>query len=220
MSRGKVGLYGPASDSTLHDEKRLGRTLAQITQDAHGRYHEAASRGNLYHASMQAGAALGTALTSTAVTLTLYNPADSGVVLSIVEIAAAITTMLAAPGAPGAATAAIVAAGNVNRQAAAPSAVTEAVVRCSLLGNSAGAGKAYTAATLPANPVVIAPLFNISYSEITAAAIAQFAGRFIAEIDGKLCLQPNTAVTIQSIGAAISGIISMMWEEIPLLPAA
>lgn len=211
-------IVGPAkrTDGMTDGPVRIGSQGCAIVDDAHAKYFEAVSRGRVFHASMQAGAALGTALTTGAVTLTLYNPLASGVQLVLMEVALTVTTMLAAPGAPGASTAAYVLAGNVNPLAAAPSATTAATVRNCYLGSAAGVGLAYTAATLPATPIVIRPLFGVSYSEITAASITQFATQFIDPTDGKIILAPNTAVTLQAIGAATSGIASMIWEEVPL----
>src|SRR5436190_14795969 len=79
-------------------ENRVGATGALAVQHAHARFHEAVSRGKLFSASMQAGASLGTSLTATAVTLTLYNPAASGFWLSLLEVGIAITTGLIAAG--------------------------------------------------------------------------------------------------------------------------
>lgn len=195
---------------------RSGITSEMIVGDAHARYYEAVSRGVVFGAAMQAGASLGTALTATAVTLTLYNPLGSKVNLVLLEVAMAITTMLAAPGAPAASAAAYVLAGNVNPLAALPTGLTAATVRNCLLGGAQGVGLAYTGATLPATPILIRPLFGVSYSEITAASIAQLATQFIDPTDGKIVIAPNTAITIQGIGAATSGIVSMMWEEVPI----
>jgi hypothetical protein len=210
-------IVGPAkrADGLGEGPTRVGITSEAIVGDAHGRYYEAVSRGVVFGASMQAGASLGTALTATAVTLTLYNPIGSKVNLAILEVALVLTTMLAAPGAPAASTAVYVLAANLNSLAAAPSAVTAATVRNELLGGVAGVGLAYTAATLPAAPVIIRPLFGVSYSEITAASIAQLATQFIDPTDAKVILAPNTAITLQAVGAATSGIVSMMWEEVP-----
>ena len=212
-------IVGPSkrSDGLANGLVRIGITGEAIVGDAHARYFEAVSRGTCFHAAMQAGASLGTALTSTAVTLTLYNPIGSKVNLVLLEVALAVTTMLAAPGAPGSSTAAYCLAANVNPLAAAPSATTEATVRNCLLGGLDAVAKAYTAATLPAAPVVVRPLFGVSYSEITAASIAQFSTQFIDQTDGKIVLAPNTAITLQAIGAATSGIVSMMWEEVPFI---
>jgi hypothetical protein len=191
--------------------QRAAATGELVSCEAHGRFHEAASRGKLFSASMQAGASLGTTLAAGAVTLTLYNPLNSGYWLSLIEVGIAITTGLTA-----ASTSALVLAGNVNTVAAAPSSNTLATIRNCLLGNAAtGVGIAYTATTLPATPIVLAPIW--SDRVIGATPVAEAGGCFTYMADGKWILAPNTAITVQGIGAAISGIVSMLWEEIPIL---
>jgi hypothetical protein len=202
----KVG-FTPSADGTTHDKLRLGKTLEQISGQAHGLYYEPVSRGTVYHASMQAGAALGTALTATAVTLTLYNPLNSGVNLVLLEVGVNITTYLAAAG-----TSVYALAGNVLTTAAAPATTTAATVRSCLLGGSAGRGVAYTAATLPSVPVVLKTVGSLHLVGGTPVSESSFS--LIDYTDGKIVLQPNTAVTLQGIGTASSGIVHMIWEEV------
>lgn len=197
-----MGIVGPryagdGSEAII----RLGRTGEQIIGDAHGRYHEATARGVVQHASMQAGATLGTALTATAVTLTLYNPAGSGVLLSLLNVSVGIST---AP----AGSAVLVLAANVNPTAAAPSATTAATVRNNKLGPASGRGVAYTAATLPAAPVVVRVLGSVLATGSTSGVVIS------DDVAGQIILPENTAITVQSIGTAPSGIVSMSWEEI------
>ena len=207
------GMIGPGLGADgSRQPARLGRTAELIIGNNHGKYYEAVSRGKCYHASMQAGASLGTALTATAVTLTLYNPANSGVLLALLHANVAITTV---PG--GAGTAVYALAVNVNPLAAAPATNTPATVRNCLLGSAAGVGISYTATTLPAVPVIARVMPGGIYWATAAAAAAPM----VAEdwVDGSIVLAPNTALTIQGIGVATSGIASLMWEEIPLLAA-
>lgn len=202
------GSVGP-SPSALgsHQPLRIGAQAEIVAQDAHGRYHEAALRGQLYSAAMQAGAALGTALTATAVTLTLYNPAGSGVNLSIIRGDLAITTAAAG-------SAALVWAANFNPVAAPPSAVTPLAsgARGYPLGNNASPrAQVYSAATLPAAPSVVRVL-------ATCPATGANMNAVLADIvDGALLIGPNTAVTLQNIGTTMSGIVSICWEEIPII---
>ena len=160
---------------------------------------------------MQAGASLGTALTSTAVTLTLYNPVNSGIWCVLLETTLGITTGLAAAGAT-----AYVHAVNVNPFAAAPTSVTNATIRNCLLGGTTGLANAYTAATLPAAPVVARTPFTSRV--IGATPVSEFSVSFIDNTDGKIILTPNTAVTLQCIGTASSGIVGFIWEEVPIIP--
>lgn len=180
-------------------EIKLAKSGELIIGEAHGRYFETGSRGNVFHAAMQAGAALGTALTASAATLTLYNPAGSGVLLSLLNASVGVT---AAP----AGQAVLVYAVNANPMAAIPTATTVAQIRCSLLGPTVGRGAAFTAATLPAAPSVARVLCTLT------AAIN--GGVIVDDINAAIILPENTAVTIQSIGVAVSGIVALSWEEI------
>lgn len=188
----------------------LNRTLA-VNRNAHGEWYNAVTRGKVFGASMQAGASLGTVLTASAVTMTLYNPSGSGVRLILLNVKVAITTILG-----GAGTAAYVLAANLDPTAAVPATVTEAVTpRNLLLGDSAVpvAGKIYTIATLPAAPIIVRVLGSLYYA--TAAAVAPVSVE--DNVNGAIVLPENTAITVQGIGQTSSGIISLMWEEVPYL---
>jgi|SRR5579864_173073 len=189
---------------------RLTKTGAMAVLDAHARFMEAVENGNCYFASMQAGASLGTALTATAVTLTIYNPAGSGVNLVIMEASVGITTGLAAAG-----TSVLVYAVNNNLNAAAPTATTNAIITNALLNNLTGKGKAFTAATLSAVPTVAKILW--SNRLIGATPVTEIAGVYVDQVDGKIIIPQGACLTIQGIGTAISGILSVMWEEVAVV---
>ena len=198
----KVGPI-PAAFGAIGEQLRAGSMGQLVVADAHGRYYEAASRGNLYAASMQAGAALGTALTATAVTLTLYNPLGSGVLVSLLSCSVAVTT------APAGA-ASYVYAANVVTNTAVPSSTTSALISGMPLGNaSVGKAACYTAATLPAAPRVIRVHSSILATGSTGIMFAQ------DEVAGAIVLGENSAVTLQGLTTASSGIVSFLWEEIP-----
>jgi hypothetical protein len=181
---------------------------ALLSLDKHGRYYEIARNGNLYHASMQAGASLGTALTATAVTLTLYNPSGSVVNLALMGVGVAVTTYIAAAG-----NTQYVLAANVDQSAAIPATNTAGTARNNLLAASAGYGKVYTATTLPAAPVIVRSIGNLHV--VGATPVSESSFNFWDNTDGALILQPNTAITLQGVGTASSGIVSMYWEEVP-----
>ncbi len=186
----------------------LTRTL-QANRAAHGEWYNAVTRGKVFEATLQAGASLGTALTATAVTLSLYNPSGSGVRLILLQVKVAITTILG-----GAGTTAYVLAANLDPTAAVPASVTPVTPRNLLLGGGvAVAGLAYSAATLPAAPEVIRVIGSTYYA--TAAAVAPVS--FEDNVNGAVVLPVNTVVTVQGIGQTSSGIVSLMWEEVPYL---
>ena len=191
---------------------RAGRFGELITGDAIGKYYELAKQGRLFLASMNAGAVLGTALTATAVTVTLYNPSGSGCNLSVIAGGVSYTTSAA-----GASTRSLVWAGNVDPAAAIPTAQTALTVRPVLLGAGfTSVGRAFSACTLPAAPVVVR-VFPLGYVNVatTPTTVAPLA--IIDYVDGALSLAPNTAVTIQGIATVNeSGIVSIVWAEIPV----
>lgn len=196
---------------------RLGRLGEQITGNAVGKYYELAKQGQLYVASMQAGAALGVALTATAVTLTLANPATSTVNLSLLQTAVSMTASQTTT----ATGESIVYAFDPTF----PTSITYAKIRPVLLGtsipaatlNGAGSqGIAATAATLAATPIVVR-VHPFNYNCFTTNA-AGAAGGWLDEVDGALVLGPGTSVTLQGLATTtgINGILSMMWAEIPV----
>lgn len=191
---------------------RAGRFGELVTQDAVGKYYEIARQGRIFVAALNAGAALGTALTATAVTVTLYNPTGSGVNLSILQGAVTWTTQTA-----GVSVASLVWAVNADPSAAIPATTTALTVRPALIGGSANSsGRAFSAATLPAIPVV-ARVFPLGASQVVTTSSALGGLAATDYVDGALCLAPNTAATIQQIATVTqSGIISIIWAEIPV----
>lgn len=201
-NQGTVGARN-LSAGTSADE-RLDRTAALVTTDGHGRYNEAVMSGRVYVASTQAGVATSTALSTTQTGFTLTNPSGSGVNLSLLEITIACTT------APAAA-ATIVLAANVNTVAAAVTQGTPLTVRNAMLGfGGTGNGLAASATTLPAAPVVIRGIGGpVATGSISPAYYKD-------DVGGAVVLTPGTAVSINSLTTAISAVISMTWEELPI----
>lgn len=198
---------GRAGQTTVQDgadrELRLVRTGAVAVADAHGRHYDAVTRGNCFVVSQQAAAALGTALTATAVTLTLYNPAGSGKNLVLLQATLAI---------PVATTAGFVAyAVNDTPAQAVPATTTATTIRNAQLGSgNASVARAYTAATLPAAPVAV---------RVLAGIISTTPGgvhTIVDNVDGGIILTSNTAVTIQGVTTNATGVISLLWEEVAL----
>lgn len=155
----------------------------------------------VYFASTQAGVATSTALSTTQTGFTLTNPVGSGKNLVLLNVDCAFTT------APAAA-ATLVLAANVNPLAAAVTQGTPLVVRNANLGNSQQpVGLAASAATLPAAPVVVRGLGGpVATGSLTPDPIHD-------KVDGALTLIPGTAISVNSLTTAISGVISMTWRE-------
>ena len=193
---------------------RSGRYGDLLTNSGLGQFYAMAKQGKLFCASMQAGAVFGTALTATAITITLYNPSTSGVDLVLLhtdfQMSAGQTTTTNAP--------IIVYAANVDTAAAAPATTTAITVRNAYLGGSAGTGVVYSAATLPAAPIVVRvhPWSHVCQNGGTVVQSAQADGGDY--VNGAIVLKPNTAVTLQGIATTtqITGIASMLWAEITI----
>lgn len=158
---------------------------------------------NIFVASTQAGVATSTGLSTTQTGITLTNPFGSGKTLVLLQFTGAVTT--ATGGAAG-----LVLAANVNPNAAAVTQTTPLTTRAANLGvTKAATGLAASAVTLPAAPVVVRSYqLAVAASSITPAAIRD-------DINGALCVAPGCAVSINSITTAVTGIWSIVWEEIP-----
>ncbi len=156
----------------------------------------------IYVAATQAGVATSTALSTTQTGLTLTNPFGSGKTLVLLQFHGAFTT---AP----AAIATLVLTANVNPIAAAVTQTTPLVVRKANLGVSGTAvGLAASAVTLPAAPVVVRGLGG----PVATGSVSQPQVR--DEINGALCVAPGCAVSVNSLTTAISGVWSLVWEEV------
>ena len=201
-----------ASDGTVNPA-RAGRFGELICGDTVGKYFELAKQGQLFCASMQGGTTLGTVLQNTAVTFTLYNPSASGVLVSLLECSISFTALQVTT----TTIETLVYAANLNTAAAIPTATTALTVRSALLGAGSGQAQAFSAATLPATPVVIR-VFPLNAFCTVTTQLAESSLSATDKIDGAIVLQPNTAVTIQELATttSASGIISMLWAEIPL----
>lgn len=192
---------------------RAGRFGELVVSESVGRYYELSKQGKIFTTARQAGTALGTALTATAVTITLYNPSGSGHNLAILHTAVALTATQTTT----ATGTVIVYAANVDPAAAIPVTTTPLTVYPALLGAGfSSVARAYSAATLPAAPVVVrVHPFGLNSFTTNAASGGTAATDYV---DGALCLAPGTAVTLQELATTTTstGIMSITWCEIPI----
>lgn len=203
QSEGRVGPIAAADGAV--ETLRLGKTLETVVQDAHGRYHEAASRGNVFVAANSAAQATSTS-SATATGLILSNPLGSGKYLSILDITVGVGAVVAAAFEVGL-------FANTNVLAAAVTHSTPLTPVCALLGSAATpVGKADSSAALPAAPTHIRTLLASGW--VTATAQSQEVAK--DEIAGAIILLPNTAISIQSVVGTQSIIASVTWEEITI----
>lgn len=198
----QVGPQRVADGPGLND-LRQGKLAELIVGDVHGRYSEPATRGLIFSAANQAPVSSGAGLTASGVNFTLYNPAGSGVLLSLLNISIGIN---AAP----AAASIIYLVQNNNPLQAAPATTTALVVGNNYLGPVTGTGKAFSTATLAAAPTVMRPIAFVP----AAATITGFVIK--EEVAGMIVIPPGCYVSIEAT-TVISLICSMDWEEIPLI---
>ena len=200
-------IEGTAGQRVVSDgadaEIRMGRYGCAAVMDSHARYYDAVSRGNCYIASMQAAAALGTALTATAVTMTLFNPAGSGRNLVLMQTTLAVVV--------GTTAGFVVYGVNGTAGQAAPTVTTvlaSGIQNALVGGGNTAVGVVYSAATLPAAPVA---------RRVLAGIISTTPGgvhTIIDNVEGGIILQPGMMVTVQGVTSNATGVISYLWEEV------
>ena len=197
----QAGYFGPVADGTQNTIGRMGKTGEEIVGNAgYGDFYEWASRGKIYMACNQAVVTFGTALTATAVTFTLSNTVGSGFNLALISCGVTFVTSTTAGS--------LVYAANVAANAAAVVHGTPLVVRNANIIGSSGVGLADSAATLPAAPVAIRTL---------ASGFTTNANMSVRDyVNGSIVIAPGGAVTIQGITIVGTGIIDMVWAEVPI----
>lgn len=204
LAEGRVGQSNIADGSVV--ELRLTRTGGAAVANAHARYWDAVVRGNVFLAAQQSASALGTALTATAVTLTLWNPPGSGRNLVLMR------TTLAIPVATTAGQVVYAVNGTVGQ--AAPTATTDLAsgIQNALVGGAGASpvARVFSAATLPAAPVARRVLAGII--SVTPGGVHTI----VDDVDGEIIIAPNGIVTIQGITTNATGQIGLSWEEVSL----
>ncbi len=202
-------IAGPvqSSDGAQGGGIRIGRSNESIVGDAHGRYHEAVSRGNVFCAANQASATFTLFGTTTATGFILANPAGSGKNLSVLQLGYARVT------AESAAIEQLVLSASYAAQTL--SSLTALVSRSMLVGNQAsGVGIAYSAATLSAAGVIIAPFMVPS---ISATAPLNNGPLAVIEYAGSIVIAPGGWLQIAAgFTNTLAGIASAVWEEVAI----
>ena len=196
-----TGQVGPqVAQDGANATARQGKSAELIVQELHGRYFEQVYRGNVYSAANQAAQAVSAALATTYTGLLLYNPIGSSVILSLLKVKFALS---AAP-------AAIATIGLISGfQTAVPTGLTALAVRNNQVGNAqTGVGLAYSAATIN-TPVWMQQLED----GFTAAALKSPTPP--VDLEGSIIIKPGGFVAIGAL-TAITGLGSIMWEEVPL----
>ncbi len=196
---------------------RESKTASQVVGLAHGKYYEAASRGNLYAAATQSSVAVSTALSVTC-PFTLYNPLASGKWLAIKRATFAqgatgtfgtgglfhCVYTIKGPVASQSGTAPVVGGGAV---------VTP--VNCLIGTANSAVGLVFQAGTLNAAPVALYPMVNMS--EVAAGTIGDNSIVNFEDVNGAIVLQPGAGWALEGISAAGSSPLAffgVVWEEI------
>lgn len=179
---------------------RGDRSGALVVAHGHARYHEINRLARVFTGGNQAAATFGAGLSATNAVIGLYNPLDSGRLLSLLSCHFAFS---AAP----AAAAVIGYAVSTQKQAAPPTTITTLTVRCAQIGNtSQPVGILFSVGTLVAAPAFIRPLVSIvAASSITPPVVND-------EVAGQIQLLPGYAVVLQATAAAV-GLAGFTWEE-------
>lgn len=204
------GFVGPASKADGSSVvARMDKTGALVMANAHGKYHEAAARGKLFIASIGvAGVAPGTAL-STTPALTIYNPLNSNILVSIKEVFVGYISGTLGAGA-------FVHAQNVSQGATVPTGGTELTPLAAILNSTRGSARAFTGSTIAATSTLIRASLSMGAA---LASTATFAAMARDEVDGGIVVPAGVAYCYQAIAAAGSTplvVISVVYEEVPV----
>lgn len=173
-----------------------------IGQDA-PYYDLAVVKGNVFTAAPQAAVTCGAGLSATVATISLSNNLLSGKNCAILQVSWAFSA------APAAAVVVYLVGGfssTTNVTHTTPLSVYQGVVGAAVTPGTGCVGRADTAATLPATPVVLGPVANV-----VAASSLTPVPAFI-DLKGALVVQPGGYVAIQA-SAACSGFAAITWME-------
>lgn len=185
---------GPISEGRGGEHRfRSSMQRELIVQQAHGRFHEAAVWGALFHASTAvAGVAPGTAL-STTPPMTIYNPLNSGKLVSIQQVVLGYIS-----GTLGAGT--IVHAQVATQAGTLPTGGTELTPVPALLSNIRPSARVFQGATLVATPTIVRPSFVLGAG--TAATAMLPSAEAVDDVDGGIIIPPGVAWCLQGVAAA------------------
>lgn len=194
-----VGNQSVADGATVI--QRAGRSGEGVITQLHGHYTESASRKNFFTAANQAAQAISVALATTYTGLVLSNPAGSGVNL--------VPTFFGfAPSVAPAAAATIGLIGNFISTGLTAH-TTPVTPNCTFIdGTTAPKAKVDSAATLPNTPVWLQHLYLV-FSTLSGQS------NDIADMKGVFVIPPGGYIAIGAL-TAVTGLGSIIWEEIPI----
>lgn len=202
--------YGPRFGADTGTEiPWMGAGGSVVGQDVWGKYFEAVRRGYVFAASC-AATGWGGAFTTTP-PLSLWNPPNSGRNLSILRCAIAPSTVQSTIDA--------IAYGFLSSVLTTPTGGTALTEAPTLIGsNGQPVGQAFGAGTLATAPTILCGAFVLTSATPTSGS----AGAALTAdlIDGAIVVAPGGLLAVQGVttGVTGTGIISLIWAEVPILP--
>ena len=215
-----------ASDGTVQPA-RAAKTGEILTSDVHGRFYEAAIRGQIYSAGMTALTSISAATFTVATTgntatpiIGVYNPPGSGKNLVILQarLQAAITA-LTATGA-GAFIWMVGAASGASTTGVLPRSRNTLSSAGSVAKDVSGValtGITVTLAAFDASGLSGGPTINASTLQ-TAAGLSPTLAASTDNIDGALIIPPGFVLSLQcsTTPVAVSAVSNLLWEEVSI----
>jgi hypothetical protein len=211
-----VGPAYSADGTTPSIAPRQGRMAEAIVGQAHGKYYEAASRGNVYAGSTSAGRAPQLTFT-TAPPFVLYNPTGSQKRASILKVSMA----QAATGTLG--TGGLFHCGftlngpTATQSGVVPSGTAITPKNCDIGSSNNASALLFEAATLNAGPLGMGLLANLS--EVAGGTIGGNSNAVIDDVDGAIVLDPTGGWCLSALMAAGSSPLihaGVVWEEVQI----
>lgn len=191
---------------------------AQVVQEMHGKYYEAALRGNIWTAStVIAGVVIPVAAATLNSKFTLWNPSGSGVNVELLSFSTGLDTATQVVNGWG-----MMIQRNLTGTSGIPTSVTQITSLRLGLGGKASAVTAASQATLTnvaipgvtaatAVPIALYPMF--SSGATTAAGIYDATHYF----DGRVILEPDSlCAAVTTVAAAAQNFCSIIWAEWPV----
>lgn len=164
----------------------MGKQGEALMSEVHGKWYNAAIRGNLFIGSTAAAGTTVPVSSATAATFTLYNPIGSGVNVELVRYnAGSTTTTLVAGG---------ILLGLASNLIVAPTSVTALTTRAALLGgNAAAKARLYSVATIVAT--------TDFYTMFSVSATSGLGPNFSHDFDGSVVLAPGSLAHVCAFAA-------------------
>ena len=195
-----------SSDGNL-TAQRAGKSGESVVTQLHGRYYEQASRRNIFCAANQAAQTWSVGLSTAYAGLVVSNPFVSQQVnLSILQVGFALAAAPAAPASIGLFVGYAAAGGD-----AVSSHSTPVTPQRTFIGGGAGQGLADAVATLVGGKI---SWVHQMMGGFTAAALPSSSPSVI-DLGGLFIIPPGAFFAIGAL-TAVSGLGSIVWEEIPV----